>query len=220
MEANDYEILKLHLEGYSFAKISSLLNVPEDEVRKTVLYHQTMIGMFNDKSMKPISQEAAEELTSLCKGMVSVNDALQGFHPHNGFLPLYENTSYTPKDGEVFAVLEGKKVVGLVKGEHQTIKNLLVETNRDILVSISLDGNLNEHVFPTSFKRITDDIFREVKILSFEPKDEKIYIRIDPIYWDKMLKIRRMFLTSLESLFGNIYEENEGLVNKSSTYPL
>lgn len=29
MEANDYEILKLHLEGHSFAKISSLLNISE-----------------------------------------------------------------------------------------------------------------------------------------------------------------------------------------------
>ena len=220
METNDYEILKLHLEGHSFAKISSLLNTPEDEVRETVLYYQTMIEMFNDKkSMKPISQSTAFELESLCKGIVSVNDALQGIHLPNSFYPLYEDRCYTPKNGEVFAVLEDKKVVRLVRSERQTIKYLSNETHKDILVSISLDGNLSSLYYPPTLIRITEDIFRESK-LSFEPTVDSIYIRIDPICWDKMLNIRKVFLSSLESLFVKICKDNKELVNKSSTYPL
>lgn len=219
METKDYEILKLHLEGHSFMEISSLLNIPEDEVMETVLYSQTMIEIFNDKkSMKPISQAAAEELTSICKDIVSVNDALQGFHLPKNVYPLYEDRLYAPKDGEVFAVLEDKKVVRLVRCEQQKLMFLSSGT-KNILVSISLDGNLSHLYYPPSLIRITDDIFKESK-LSFEPKVDSIYIRIDPIYWDKMLTIRRMFLSSLESLFGNIYEEYEELANKSSTYPL
>ena len=217
METNDYEILKLHLEGHSFMEISSLLNVPVSKVRETVLYHQMMIEMFSNKSMKPISQEAAEELTSLCKD--SVNDTLQGFYPPKNIYLLYEDRCYTPKDGEVFAVLEDKKVVSLVRCEQQTIKYLSNETKKNILVSISLDGNLRSLLYPPTLMRITEDIFRESK-LSFEPKVETFYVRIDPIYWDKMLNIRKMFLSSLESLFVKICVENEELVNKSATYPL
>lgn len=215
----DYEILKLHLEGHSFAKISSLLNVPENEVRETVLYHQTMIEMFSNKSMKPISQEAAEELTSLCKGIVSVNDALQGFHLPKNVYPLYEDKSYTPKDGEVFAVIEDNKVVGLVKCEHHTSKSPFGFMSTSPCSSISMDGNLISLFNSPTLIQISENVFRESK-LSFEPKVETFYIRIDPICWDKMLNMRRMFLSSLESLFGKICKENEELVNKSSTYPL
>ena len=215
----DYEILKLHLEGHSIMEISNLLNIPDNEVLSTILYHQTMKEMLSDKKMKPISQSAAEELTSLCKGIVSVNDTLQGFYPHKNVYPLHEDMSYTPKDGEVFAVIEDKKVVGLVKCEPQTSKTPFSFISTSPCSSISMDGNLISLFNSPMLIQISEDMFRESK-LSFEPKVETFYIRIDPICWDKMLNIRKMFLASLESLFGKICEENEEVVNKTSTYPL
>lgn len=144
------------------------------------------------------------ELLALQMGMFGVNDIM----PKDT-----EKKIYKPKVGEVFAVLEGGKIVRLAKSDSLEWVDISHATFKCAISSfVDSEGNYESHAQP-ELEEIGDGVFKEVGVRHLDGKFS-IYVRIDPTYWDKIAKIRELYLSSLNSLFGNIFEGNCKLLAK------